>query len=84
MNGEGNFLTVRELVSEMRDSETFAKAFEATTKGGGGTPPSGGGGGGGGRKGGIPSDLKRSAMSTKDKVAFIKEHGEEEFMKLPN
>lgn len=84
VNGEGKFLTVRELVSEMRDSDTFAKAFEASGQSGGGTPPAGSGGSGGtGRKGGIPSDLKRGAMSTKEKVAFIKEHGEDAFMNLP-
>ena len=83
VNGEGKFLTVRELVSEMRDQETYAKAFEADTKGGGGTPPGGGGGKPPGGKGVIPSDLKRGSMSTKDKVAFIKEHGEDEYMKLP-
>jgi len=82
VNGEGNFLTVRELVSEMRDQDTFAKAFENTVKSGGGTPPGGGDGGAGGKKGVIPSDLKRSTMSTKDKVAFIREHGEDAYMEL--
>jgi hypothetical protein len=83
VNGDGNFLTVRELVSEMRDQDTYATAFDNTVKSGGGTPPGGGGEGPGGKKGVIPSDLKRSSMITKDKVAFIKEHGEDEFMKLP-
>jgi len=84
VNGEGKFLSVRELVGEMRDSEVFAKAFEASGHSGGGTPPNGQGGTGGtGKKGGIPSGLKRTVMTTKDKVAFIKEHGEDEFMKLP-
>lgn len=83
VNGEGNFLTVRELVSEMRDQETYAKAFENTVKSGGGTRPDGAGEGPGGKKGVIPSDLKRAGMSTKDKVAFIKEHGEDAYMELP-
>lgn len=83
VNGEGNFLTVRELVSEMRDQETYATAFKNTVKSGGGTPPGGGGPGPGAKKGVIPSDLKRSTMGTKDKVAFLKEFGEDEFMKLP-
>lgn len=83
VNGEGNFLTVSELVSEMRDQETYATAFKNTVKSGGGTPPGGGAPGPGSKKGVIPSDLKRSTMGTKDKVAFLKEHGEDEFMKLP-
>ena len=84
VNGEGKFLTVKELVSEMRDQETYAKAFDNTMKGGAGTPPSGSGQDGQGGGGGTPpKDLKRSAMSTKEKVEFIKEHGEDEFMKLP-
>lgn len=83
VNGDGNFLTVRELVSEMRDQETYAKAFENTVKSGGGTPPNGSGGQGSGGKGVIPSDLKRSTMTTKDKVAFIRQHGEDAYMELP-
>lgn len=83
VNGEGKFLTVRELVSEMRDQETYANAFKSQSASGGGTPPGGGGQGGGGKPRGIPGDLKRSSMSTKEKVAFIKEHGEAKFMDLP-
>lgn len=83
VNGEGNFLTVRELVSEMRDQDTYAKAFENTVASGGGTPPGGSGGNGAGKKGVIPEGLKRGGMTTKDKVAFIREHGEDEYMKLP-
>jgi len=83
VNGEGNYLTVRELVSEMRDQETYANAFDNTVKSGGGTPPGGGGGKPPGGKGAIPSDLKRSTMSTKEKVAFIREHSEDEYMNLP-
>jgi len=82
VNGEGNFLTVRELVSEMRDQETYATAFKAGVKSGGGTPP-GGAGGDKGKKGVIPADLKRGGMTTKDKVAFIREHGEDAYMELP-
>lgn len=82
VNGDGDFLKVKELVSEMRDQDTFAGAFKVGAKSGTGTPP-GGSGDGSGKKGVIPSDLKRGTMKTKDKIAFIKEHGEAEFMKLP-
>lgn len=84
VNGEGKYLTVRELVSEMRDQDAFAAAFKSTMRSGGGTPPGGGEGESSGGKGGTPSkDLKRSKMSRKDKVAYIKEHGEDAYFSLP-
>lgn len=84
VNGEGKFLTVRELVGEMREQDTFAAAFKSTMKSGGGTPPGGGEGDGTGGKGGTPDkDLKRSKMSRKEKVAYIREHGEAKYFELP-
>lgn len=83
VNGDGKFFTVKELVSEMRDQETFAPAFEADVKSGAGTAHGGQGNEQSGKKGVIPSDLKRSQMKPKDKVAFIKEFGNEKFQSLP-
>jgi regulator of replication initiation timing len=90
MDAEGNprvgkettFMSVRELVGEMREQETFASAFKTDAKPGGGTPP---GGGGDKKPGGgvIPKDLKRSDMTIRQKADFIKEHGEAELLKLP-
>lgn len=80
----GEPLTVRGLLAKMAEDSDYAMLFEPRGQSGGGTPPNGAGNSGGtGKKGGIPSDLKRSQMSTKDKVAFVKEHGEDAFLKLP-
>jgi hypothetical protein len=84
VNGEGKPMTAEELVSEMRDQESFAKAFEAGVKSGGGTPAGDGSQQSGGKPGVIPSDLKRSDMDTRQKVDFIREHGNDVFLKLPN
>jgi len=51
---------------------------------GGGTPP-----GGGNTKSGrgskiVDTNQRRSSMTTKDKVAFIKEHGEDAYMRVPS
>jgi hypothetical protein len=83
VNGEGTFLTAKELVSEMRDQESFAAAFKADVKSGGGTPPGDGNGSGDGKKAVNAGDLKRSAMTPRQKVDFINEHGNAEFEKLP-
>ena len=82
INGDGKYLTVSDYVRELRENETFAGAFTGAGSSGGGTPP-GAGQGSGSQKGGIPSNLKRGSMTPKEKVAFIKEHGEDEFLKLP-
>ena len=83
VNGEGKFLTAKELVSEMRDQDSFAAAFKADVKSGGGTPPDGTSVEGDGNKGVIPGDLKRSAMTNRQKVEFITEHGNPAFMQIP-
>lgn len=84
VNGDGNLLTIKDLVSEMRSSEVYAGAFKATEKSGGGTPPADGGkGGSGGGDGKPPKDQRRSEMSPKEKVAYIKEYGNDAFMSLP-
>lgn len=84
VNAEGKFLGIRDLVSEMRGQDVFAGAFAGTGNSGGGASGNQGDGGGGGGGGKPPkTGLKRSTMNPVDKVAFIKEHGQEEFMKLP-
>lgn len=47
VNGKGEFLSISDLVGEMRQSEIFGRAFDATGTTGGGA--SGGGSGGGGK-----------------------------------
>lgn len=71
LGAKGEYMTIGELVSEMRSSEQFGRAFEASGMSGSGmppgTPPSGGAGGGGA----VPSSFD-SAKSVKEKVAFLK------------
>lgn len=40
-DGKGGFMTVTDLVGELKGSETFGRAFESEAPRGGGTPPSG-------------------------------------------
>jgi hypothetical protein len=46
VNGKGDPLTIADLVGEMRQSEVFGRAFEASGRTGSGTPPNGSGGAG--------------------------------------
>jgi hypothetical protein len=45
VNGKGEYLTISDLVGEMRQSEIFGRAFEGNGPGGSGTPPHGQAGG---------------------------------------
>jgi len=83
VDSSGKFISVNDFVKEMRDQDTFAGAFIGAQSSGGGTPPGSGEGGGAGAKGGIPSDLKRSSMTPRQKVDFIMEHSDAEYQKLP-
>ncbi len=78
VNSEGKFLGPSDLVKEFRGDAEFSRAFGGPPGGGGGTPPGSGGGGGT-----PPGSKKRSEMSTQDKAAFIREHGQTEYLKLP-
>jgi len=83
VDGNGKFLKVSDYVNEMRENDIFAGAFIGTQSSGGATPPGGGKGEGGGKKGGIPSDLKRSTMTARQKIDFIREHSDAEYQNLP-
>lgn len=87
VDGEGNPLTIEKLVSEMRDQDDFASAFAGSGQSGSGTPPGSGSedlGNPGGNPGKpIPDGLTRSSMSNRQKVDFIREHGEDKFLALP-
>ncbi len=77
INAAGEFLTIKDLVAEMRESKDFGCAFQGTGTSGGGTPPNAAGGGTSG------GDLKRSKMSTEQKATYITEHGNDLYQKLP-
>jgi hypothetical protein len=84
VNADGKFLGIRDLVSEMQGQDVYAGAFAGTGNSGGGSHGTEGGKGGGNGGGKPPTgNLKRSTMSPSDKVAFIKDHGQDEYMKLP-
>ena len=73
--------TITDLVNEMKNDDDFAKAFPAPDTSGSGSDASTG------SKTKVPasvsSDLRRSKMSPKDKYEFQKEHGMDEYLKLP-
>lgn len=88
VNGSGDPLTIKDLVSEMRDQDVYAGAFKGSGQSGSDSQPQAGGEGNIAANGGgnptIPKDgLNRSQMDTKQKVAYIKEHGNEAFQNLP-
>lgn len=77
VNGKGEPLTISDLVSEMRQSEIFGRAFKGDGKSGSGTPPN--------NKGGAtPQNKRRSDFKTeKDRAAFVNEHGLAAYQALP-
>ena len=88
VDADGNPLSIKALVSEMRDQDAYKGAFKGSGQQGGGTPPGDGGEGnpnasGGGKPPKQIEGLKRSQMSPAEKVAFIKEHGNDKFQSLP-
>jgi hypothetical protein len=86
VNGEGQPLSIKELVSEMRSQDTYAGAFAGSGSSGGGTPPDGAGAGkdtGDGAGGAAIGDLHRGKMDVAAKTEFITEHGLDAYMKLP-
>jgi len=75
VNAKGDNMSIKELVAEMRQSDVFGRAFEASGNSGTGKGPSNGTGGTG--------QLKRSQMTLKQKADYVAEHGQEAFLKLP-
>lgn len=74
----GKWMGVADLVEEMRNSEDFSRAFDATNNGGGGAPP----GGGGGAPVGWPTK-KGEFKSTQQKLDYIAKFGGAAYEKLP-
>ncbi|EPK0206025.1 DUF6651 domain-containing protein, partial [Acinetobacter baumannii] len=84
-NGEKIYSRVRpgELANVDEALESLVGGYQhkdLILKGGKGT----GGGFQGGGKGGAPTGMKRSEMSVSQKADYIKEHGNDAFLKLPN
>lgn len=77
-NNSGEYMSIRELVGEMRESDDFGMAFKAKAPSGSGSDPSG-------KKGGEKGAPKkrRSQMNQKEKGEYVRNYGIEEFNKLP-
>lgn len=73
-NGSGQPLSIAEKMAQFKADQSNSFLFKATSNGGGGTPTGGNGGNG---------SKKRSEMSHAEKGKYIKEHGEEAYLKLP-
>ena len=73
-NGSGQPLSISEKMAQFKADVNNSFLFKATSNGGGGTPTGGNGGNG---------SKKRSEMSHAEKGKYIKEHGEEAYLKLP-
>src|SRR5690606_7438402 len=68
VNGSGQNMTIKELVQEMRQSEVFGRAFDASGQSGTGKVPGATGGTGA---------LKRSQMTPDQKAEYLNKHGQE-------
>lgn len=76
VNAQGDYLSIKDLVSEMRQSDIFGRAFEATGTTGSGTPSS---------KGAGSDKAKKAAeMTSAEKAKFIGENGLDAWRKKLN
>lgn len=80
-NGQGDYMTVDDLVAELKEDPDFSRAFNAPDASGGGSGPQGNKNTD--KQKGPPKGLKKSEMSTQEKIAFRKEYGLEEYQNLP-
>jgi len=78
-NNSGEYMSIKDLVAEMRESEDFGQAFKAKAPSGSGSDPSGKKGG----EKGPPKNMKRSEMTDKQKEDYIKKHGSDAYFDLP-
>lgn len=73
VNGKGEYLSIADLVREMRESEVYGRAFDAP-----------GGSGSGAQEGrNVQGSLKRSEMTSAQKAEYINKHGQAAYLKLP-
>lgn len=76
LNSSNQPATLKDLALQFKSDENYAGAFKGVNQSGGGTPNKSGGG--------APiNGKKRSEMSTTEKAAFVREHGADEYNKLP-
>jgi len=77
VNEKGEPLSIADLISEMKASEVFGRAFEGSGQSGSGKQPGNGAGGAGVTK---KSDFK----TEKDRAAFVEKHGFDAYKALPD
>lgn len=75
-NNKGDYMTITDYVEELKQDEVFGMAFIANVKSGSGSKPNA-------SASNVKPTINRSQMSYKQKSDYIKEHGQEEFLKLP-
>jgi len=78
VNGKGDPLTISDLVKEMKESEVYGRAFDASGQSGSGKPPTRSPSGGPG------SATKSSFKSEKERAAWVDAHGFEAYRALPD
>jgi hypothetical protein len=76
-DGKGTPMTIDGLVAEMRQSETFGRAFEASGHSGSGKPPGNGAGGAGVKR-------KSEFKTEKERAAWVDANGMDAYNKLPD
>lgn len=74
---DGTPVSVRDFVFALKTLPAYQGAFAGTGSSGGGAPPSSGNGGT------TSTPQRRSQMDVRAKAAYIREHGTERFMQLP-
>lgn len=72
-----------EIITDLRNSDSFAALFRGTGQSGGGAPVDGGSGGKIINMQKSKADLKRSTMTDREKVDFQREHGLDALLDLP-
>ena len=86
VDGNGNPVTIDDLISEMRKSDIFSGGFKASEQSGSGSEPGKGESGSNGSNGGKPlmnGDLKLSTMTDRQKIDYQKAHGIDKLLDLP-
>lgn len=75
VNGKGEPLTISDLVLELRASEIYGRAFDASGHSGSGTPPSSGKTGGPGGRVTKAEMIGKDKASTEKRNEYIRQHG---------
>lgn len=83
LNPDGSEMSPTQFVESLRADERYQGAFKAKTPGGGGGAPPNPGGKGDQTVLRMPTNARRGAMTAKQKVDFIKTHGQAKFLALP-